>query len=151
LVHAANNSSGVPQSAEVGQLELVNSRAEIDAFVSRLLGFLTTHNYPEPSRFAVRLAFEEAVSNAFRHGHRNLPGDTPVHVDYSIGPDELTISIADQGPGFDPGTVPDPTLDENLELPSGRGLMLIRAYMSRVEFNDAGRTVRMYYRRPRIR
>jgi serine/threonine-protein kinase RsbW len=149
LVHAANNSSGVPQSAESGQLQLVNDRAQIDAFVARLLALLDSHHYPEPSRFAVRLAFEEAVSNAFRHGHRHLPRETPVQVEYRISPDELTIHIADQGPGFDPGAVPDPTLDENLELPSGRGLMLMRAYMTSVEFDAGGNRVQLHYRRPR--
>jgi serine/threonine-protein kinase RsbW len=152
LVHATNNSAGAPQNAETGQLDLVNNRAEIDAFVSQLLGFLSGRQYPEPSRFAVRLAFEEAISNAFRHGHRDLPGDTPVQVTYSIGHDELTIAVADQGPGFDPSAVPDPTLDENLELPSGRGLMLMRAYMTSVAFErengSRGNRVQLHYRRP---
>jgi serine/threonine-protein kinase RsbW len=58
------------------------------------------------------------------------------------------MHVEDRGPGFDPSGVPDPTLDENLELPSGRGLMLIRAYMTRVAFSPTGNRVSMYYRRP---
>ena len=48
-----------------------------------------------------------------------------------------------EGDGFDPSEVPDPTLEENLELPSGRGLMLMRTFMGRVEFNDKGNRVLM--------
>ena len=134
-----------------GEVDLVNSRAEIDAVVSRLSGALEGHAYPEPSKFAVRLALEEAISNAFRHGHRGLPAETPVRIAYRVEPDELTIRVEDRGPGFDPAIVPDPTLDENLELPSGRGLMLMRAYMTRVEFQGTGNIVHMVYRRPRGR
>ena len=58
------------------------------------------------------------------------------------------MEIEDRGPGFDPGTVKDPTLDENLELPTGRGLLLIRAYMTSVEYNAKGNRVRMVYTKP---
>jgi serine/threonine-protein kinase RsbW len=60
----------------------------------------------------------------------------------------LSVEIEDRGPGFDPGAVPDPTLEQNLEIPSGRGLMLMRAYMTSVTFNPAGNRVRLLYRRP---
>ena len=67
--------------------------------------------------------------------------------------ESLTLDFADEpepwgGPGFDPSTVPDPTLDQNLEIPSGRGLMLMRAYMTAVTFNPAGNRVTMRYRKP---
>jgi serine/threonine-protein kinase RsbW len=58
------------------------------------------------------------------------------------------MQVRDQGPGFDPGAVPDPTTDENLERGSGRGLLLIRAYMSRAEYLEGGRMLRMVYQRP---
>lgn len=135
---------------ETGALDLVNSRAEIDAVVARIIAALDTYRYPEPSRFAVRLAFEEAISNAFRHGHHDLPPGTPVHVSYRIGGNDMEIRIADRGPGFDPDSIPDPTLDENLERPSGRGLMLMRAYMTRVEFEEPGNKVTLHYRRPQV-
>lgn len=146
LANAANNSSG---EAETGQADLLHSRAQIDELVARIAQALTRQKYPEPSRFAVRLALEEALSNAFRHGHSALPPRAPVHVEYRIGPADLTIRVADQGPGFNPDAIPDPTLDENLERPGGRGIMLMRAYMTRVDFDPPGNTVTLYYRRPR--
>ena len=58
------------------------------------------------------------------------------------------MNLSGSGPGFKPDTIPDPTLDENLEIPSGRGLMLIRAYMTSVEFNEPGNRLTMVYRKP---
>jgi len=95
-----------------------------------VLDALARHGYDEASRFAIRLALEEGLVNAFLHGHRGLPAKTPLTVRFTVNTAEVMISIADQGAGFNPTSIPDPTLDENLELPSGRGLMLIRAYMN---------------------
>lgn len=61
---------------------------------------------------------------------------------------EIVIGIEDKGPGFTVEDVPDPTLDENLTIPSGRGLMLIRSYMTEVRHNPSGNRVEMVYRRP---
>jgi serine/threonine-protein kinase RsbW len=66
-----------------------------------------------------------------------------VHVNYQITAERFDIDITDEGPGFDPQDVPDPTAVENLERPSGRGLMLMRHYMNEVNYNDRGNSVRM--------
>lgn len=129
-------------------VDLVNDRSQIDAVRDHIVESVQRLGYPPASAFAIRLAFEEAVSNAFRHGHRSLPPATPVNVSFSIGPDRVEIAVHDRGPGFDPRAIPDPTSESNIELPSGRGIMLIRAYMSQVDFNAAGNQVRMVYRRP---
>jgi serine/threonine-protein kinase RsbW len=57
--------------------------------------------------------------------------------------EEAIVEIADEGSGFNPEQVPDPTDPENLECPSGRGIMLMRSYMNRVEYNAAGNKVVM--------
>lgn len=124
-----------------------NARAEIDAAEERLLAIMTHHGYGEAARFAVRLAFEEAVVNAFRHGHKGLPENTPADVSFRVGADEAVIAVTDQGPGFNPVAVPDCTLDENLEKVSGRGLMLIRSFMTDVHHEMGGRRLVMTYRR----
>ena len=59
----------------------------------------------------------------------------------------LQIDIADEGPGFVPEDVPDPTEPDNLEKPGGRGIMLMRQYMTNVEYNDLGNAVTMFKRR----
>src|SRR5262245_38648768 len=137
-----------PYQPEAMTLLIPNRRDEIDRAQTRLLEALERSGYNESARFAVRLAVEEALSNAFNHGHRDLPESVPVRLEFSIAPGEVTLSIEDQGPGFRPESVPDPTLDENLEIPTGRGLLLMRAYMTSVEFSARGNAVRMVYRAP---
>lgn len=114
----------------------------------RVLGALAEHGYPEAGAFAVRLVIEEAVSNAFRHGNR-ARSDAHVDVEWIVGPQQATISVEDQGEGFDPASLPDPTDEDRLELPSGRGVLLIHAYMTEVEYNDRGNRVTMTYRKPK--
>ncbi len=131
-------------------MDLINDRAEIHRAESAMLDALDKFAYPKTARFAIRLAFEEAVTNAFKHGHKGLDASAPVRVELEVGPQRVVIAVEDQGPGFSPGDVPDPTLDENLEVPTGRGLMLIRAYMTSIEFNDAGNRVRMTFDRQTV-
>lgn len=129
-------------------LRPTHTRADIDQVETTVLAGLDKFGYPEASRFAVRLSLEEALVNAFQHGHRGLPAETPLEVSFAVSPSEVLVSIKDQGPGFVPVAVPDPTADENLDLPSGRGLMLMRAFMSSVDFEEGGTRVRLVYKRP---
>ncbi len=133
---------------ERGVLRPTHTRADIDSVEQTVLAAVDRFAYPEASRFAVRLSLEEALVNAFQHGHRGLPAETALEVTYAVGPERVDISIKDQGPGFVPVAVPDPTAEENLDLPSGRGLMLMRAFMSSVDFAEGGTRVNMTYTRP---
>lgn len=128
-------------------LRLGNDREQISTAEGRLLEALDRFGYGKAPKFAVRLAVEEALTNAFKHGHRGLPRETPATLEVTVGADEVTISVEDQGPGFKPGEVPDPTLDENLDKPAGRGLMLMRAYMASISYNAKGNRVTLVYRR----
>lgn len=136
-----------PAQPEQASIELANKREEIDRAEDVFLKAVERFKYPDAAKFALRLALEEAIVNAFRHGHKNLPPETTVRIEFKVAPDEIELAIQDQGPGFDPGTVADPTLDHNLEIPTGRGLMLMRAYMARVEYVGRGNRVEMVYRR----
>lgn len=115
--------------------------------IDRLIADAEAAGYPTASVFAVRLAVEEALTNAINHGHAQLPHE-PVALAWRVLPARIEIEVSDSGPGFKPAEAPDPTLDENIEKPTGRGLMLIRSFMSRVEHNATGNTVRMIYQRP---
>jgi len=127
---------------------LHNSRTELDEAATLIVSEAEAMGYPQASCFALRLAVEEAMSNAFRHGHKNLDPDADIGLAWDVSPERITIVVEDQGPGFDPSTLPDPTAEENIEKPSGRGLLLIRAYMSRIDFNDTGNRVTMVYLNP---
>jgi len=112
-----------------------------------LLRAVSERGYSEESVFAIRLALEEAVVNGFKHGNANRPGAT-VDLAWAVDQTRVEIVVEDQGRGFNPGVVPDPREPENLEKPSGRGLMLMRAFMTIVEHNDKGNKVRMVYEKP---
>ena len=103
----------------------------------RIIGLLESRSYPDRDLFGVRLALEEALVNAIKHGNGMDPSKQ-VRVDCTFDEDRVTIVIEDEGPGFDVGSVPDPTSEENLDKPGGRGIMLMRSFMSRVEYNDSG-------------
>jgi len=103
---------------------------------------LKEHEYSEREIFSVKLALEEALVNAIKHGNQ-FDHNKKVHIAYKIKPECFEILIRDEGPGFDPDEVPDPTAVENLERPCGRGLMLMRYYMNEVSFGPGGNTVFM--------
>ncbi len=92
--------------------------------------------------FSIRLALEEALINAIKHGNQ-LDHTKKVHLSFRILEDRFEVQIHDEGPGFDPTDVPDPTAIENLERPCGRGLMLMRHYMDEVAYNSRGNGVTM--------
>lgn len=138
---------GMSPGPKRGDLLLPNVPEKIRDAEQALLHAVSSMNYSEASGFAIRLALEEALYNAFRHGHRNLP-DELVRLTWSAEPDKVVISVEDQGPGFNPEALPDPTSSDRLELPHGRGVMLMRAYMSSVEYNRSGNRVTMVYLKP---
>ncbi len=122
---------------------LTDRQKDVEQLQEALLAAMERLKYDQTSRFAVRLAVEEAVSNAFQHGS----GTDPVTVAWSANEEAIQIEVQDEGPGFDPASVPDPTEDENLEIPCGRGLVLMRAFMTEVHFHPPGNRVHMSYRK----
>ena len=89
--------------------------------------------FDEDTASNIALVAREAAANAVLHGNQSDPGKH-VTAAFAISPDSLTISIADQGEGLDPETLPDPLAPENLLRPSGRGIFLMRALMDEVKF-----------------
>ncbi len=94
------------------------------------------------SLFKVRLSLDECVTNATRHGHQG-DGRRSITVSYLVESENITMKVRDQGPGFDFGLIPDPTLEENLMHPGGRGVFLTLRMMDEVSFNDVGNEVTM--------
>jgi serine/threonine-protein kinase RsbW len=103
---------------------------------------LKEHHYNERDIFGIKLALEEALVNAIKHGNQ-MDRSRKVEIAYRVAPELFEIHITDEGAGFDPRDVPDPTAVENLERACGRGLMLMRHYMNEVAFNSRGNSVRM--------
>jgi serine/threonine-protein kinase RsbW len=110
------------------------------AIVERIMSAVAQCGFSTRDTFGLRLSVDEAVINAIKHGNKFHP-DKTVRVDFLSNETGVRIEIEDQGPGFRPEDVPDPTADENLERPSGRGLMLMREFMTHVEFSPKGNLV----------
>jgi serine/threonine-protein kinase RsbW len=108
----------------------------------QVLQAVRDHGFEGQNYFAITLALEEAVTNAIRHGNR-LDKSKKVRVEAKVTQERFEIEIEDEGKGFDRTSVPDPTTAENIEKCSGRGILLIEAYMNSVTWDRGGRRVRM--------
>jgi anti-sigma regulatory factor (Ser/Thr protein kinase) len=122
-------------------------------------------------RMQIGVALEEALTNSLYHGNLEISSElrekdfatyystyetrskaSPyverrIFVDAKITADEAEFIIRDEGPGFDPSSLPDPTDPANLERLSGRGVLLMRTFMDEVVYNATGNEVRMVKRR----
>jgi serine/threonine-protein kinase RsbW len=97
---------------------------------------------PRQALFRLRVALAEAVANAIQCGNGGDPAKY-VTIQADLFEDRIRLSVSDEGPGFDPSSVPDPRDPELLESPCGRGLFIIRHLAERVEFNEKGNTIWM--------
>lgn len=122
------------------EIDLPSERGASRLFTEDLLEQLGAHGWSPAEIFAIHLAAEEAIVNAIVHGNKLDPAKR-VHISCLVSPDLVRIEVADEGPGFDPASVPDCTLDERLDVPSGRGVMLMRSFMTRIEYSPKGNAV----------
>ncbi|MFW5905130.1 MAG: ATP-binding protein [bacterium] len=93
-------------------------------------------------RFNLRVALTEALSNAMIYGNGRDPSKR-VRIEVFLEARKVAARVTDEGRGFDPGRVPDPTTPQNLPRVNGRGLFLMRQLMDEVRYNDRGNSVTM--------
>ena len=127
-------------------VNLPSERGSNRQVTDQLLEQLGVHGWPPADIFAIHLAAEEAIVNAIVHGNK-LDPTKKVHVECEISTAVVRISIRDEGAGFDPASVPDCTVDERLEAPGGRGVMLMKSFMTSIEYNATGNAVVLLKRR----
>ncbi|MEW6358542.1 MAG: SpoIIE family protein phosphatase [Planctomycetota bacterium] len=132
----------VPREAMSERFVLMTDPKEIQAVETVIRKAMERRGFGERDLFAVKLAIEEAIINAMKHGNQ-MDRHKQVVVDFSMNDNGITLEVEDEGPGFNPDQVPDPTSDENLELPHGRGIVLMRAYMDEISYNGKGNRVVM--------
>ncbi|HEX5271760.1 MAG TPA: ATP-binding protein [Gemmataceae bacterium] len=130
---------GAPSTVD---LVIPSDPAEARRVQEEIERLLRHHQASEKDIFSIRLALEEALINAIKHGNQ-MDRAKKVTIRSVIHPERFEIHISDEGNGFDPGDVPDPTAVENIERPCGRGLMLMRHYMTEVSFGGRGNSVSM--------
>ena len=101
---------------------------------------------PRTIRFNLRVALSEALANAMLYGNG---GDAArlVSIRVLFGRTAIEMEVADEGEGFDPDSLPDPTTAERLTLPRGRGIFLIQRLVDEVRFNEKGNAICMILRR----
>jgi CheY-like chemotaxis protein len=119
----------------------------------------------------IGVALEEALANALYRGNMEVGSelravddnayhalvrerqrqppyrDRQIHVEARLSREEAVFTIRDEGPGFDPSLMPDPTEPVNLDRPSGRGILLMRTFMSEVAYNEMGNQITLVKRR----
>src|ERR1035437_4441327 len=122
------------------RVEFSSSLDRARKLAEEILSSCRQHHFNHQDLFAIKLALEEALVNAVKHGNKLDPAKQ-VHVNFHVTDQRADITIEDQGPGFNPAELPDPTTDENLCRCCGRGILLMRAYMSSVVFNPQGNKV----------
>ncbi len=101
---------------------------------------------PKAARFVVRVVLCEALANAIVYGNQLDPAKR-VDVRVEVGEEAVELHVSDEGAGFDPSGIPDPTEPDRIELNQGRGLFLIRQLVDEVHFNDRGNAICMIMRR----
>lgn len=130
-------------------LELPSDLQAIERAVEELLARSQQAGFAcEGRRLNLQVGVTEALANAMLYGNRRDPHKL-VRIEARISADAIVVNVTDEGRGFDPSAVPDPTLPANLRRSGGRGLFLIRKLMDRVEFNECGNSITMVLHRER--
>jgi serine/threonine-protein kinase RsbW len=105
----------------------------------------TCEAYQKRLRLNFRVGLTEALTNAMLYGNEHDPSKR-VRVEVALENGRLEARITDQGGGFDPSAIPDPTEGENILKSGGRGLFLMRQLLDEVSYNDRGNQVRLVLR-----
>ncbi len=136
-------------TAETTELSLPSRIDTVATAAAAVAEFVSRSGITEDAAFGIDMAVREAVTNAVVHGNRQDENKT-VEVTLKSSPDAVEISVHDQGAGFNPEAVPDPTAEENILKASGRGIFFMRSFMDEVDWlirPGGGTTVRMLKRR----
>ncbi len=122
---------------------LATDLKQVNPFIDRVFKELRSRITDEETLFNIKLALEEALTNAMRHGNI-LKLSRKVKVSVTLDHGQVCLDVSDEGGGFNPKTVPDPTQSGYSEnMPGGRGIFLMKKMMDSVEFYNGGRGVRM--------
>ena len=108
---------------------------------------LAGHATTRTVRFRLQVVLSEALANAILRGNRESV-DKSVDIRAELHDDVIRVHVTDEGPGFDPSTIPEPIRPEQIDESGGRGLFLIRKLVDAVHFNPQGNSICMTLRRP---
>jgi len=113
----------------------IASRLEMLETVQTVLNHVTSLvGFDDDAAHYMSVAVRESVVNAIKHGNREDERKR-VSISFVIQPKALEVEVQDEGPGFDPGAIPDPVADENLLKTAGRGIFFMRSFMDEVTYS----------------
>lgn len=121
-------------------LEAINYFEETDRTTATVLSAMDALGYPDEAIRKMKVSLTELLVNAIGHGNRK-DYTKKVLVGHLVTAEKTVVSIMDDGPGFDPEAIPDPTLPENLGKDCGRGLYIVRHYVDKVQYNERGNRI----------
>lgn len=127
------------------QLVLESSLESIEVVENLICKVKEEHSLSEKSYNGIWIALNEALINAIKHGNKY---NTSKKVSLTVETKEdryLCFTVKDEGEGFDPQNVPDPTNPDSLAQPNGRGVFLINKLADKVRFSDNGTVVEMCF------
>jgi serine/threonine-protein kinase RsbW len=124
----------------------ISSRPESINIIEKLIDDMRSeHDIHEDAFGNILVAVTEAVNNAIQHGNKYDP-NKKVKVTYEMEEETMSFIISDQGSGFDYYNLPDPTAPENIEKPTGRGVLLMKHLADQIIFSDNGKTVELFFK-----
>lgn len=126
-------------------LTLQSSLAEIRHLKPFLKEMQQWSGFSDDLFFGIRLALNEAVTNAIEHGNQQNPSKK-VYIKVVKGESNLIVSVRDEGLGFEAASIPDPREEKNLFKESGRGIFLIRQYADEISFDRKGSKIIMKFK-----
>lgn len=135
------------QNTKGKSIEIESSIEKIEHAVEDILCGVNGNTLPNEKLFGLRLALEEAITNAIIHGNRRQP-DRSVTIRYRRTKGLVEVTVRDEGEGFDCTAIPDPTHEDNLMQCSGRGIFLMRKLVDEVRYNKIGNEVTLVARFP---
>jgi len=121
----------------------------IDKAATAVAELVARSGISEEAAFGIDMAVREALANAVIHGNK-LDETKLVEINVKSSLDSLEVSVHDQGQGFNPDDISDPTNEENILKSSGRGIFFMRNFFDEVDWSispESGTTVRMIKRR----
>jgi serine/threonine-protein kinase RsbW len=124
------------------ECSLPSELTAISPFVDKLMLLLRNCSCVPDGVSDVEIALREALANAIIHGNHE-DRRKHVHVTCRCESEEVSIAVKDEGKGFDPNKLPDPTVPENITSVHGRGIHVMRALMDEVRFEEGGVVVHM--------
>jgi serine/threonine-protein kinase RsbW len=108
--------------------------------IEEVVGKVRSDQWNDKDIFALELSLEETLMNAVKHGNKSDPSKT-VRFECKLNEDMVYVRVEDEGEGFDPHSLADPREPDNQTVVSGRGVLLIQHFATKVEWNDRGNVI----------